>query len=374
MPRPLLFVVNVDWFFLSHRLPLAEEAKKRNIPVAVAAGDTGAAQRIRRQGIDFFPLPLSRSGRHPLQEVRTFWGLVALYRRLRPRLVHHVTAKPIIYGSIAARIGKVPAVVNAITGLGFSFTQRESRGLQNALSLGYRIALRGPRSRTIFQNPNDMEYFIQRGLATPEDTVLILGSGVDCARFRPGPEPEDLVVILPARMLWHKGIAEFVEAADRIRQRGLGARFVLVGKEDPENPAAVPPSWIREKTRTGAVEWWGHKRDMPHVYRRSAIVVLPSYREGLPKVLLEAAASGLPIVATDVPGCREAVRHGETGYLVPVRDSRALAEAIEVLLRRKELRQRFGTAARKRTKEKFSIDRIVAQTFQVYEGLLPGQL
>jgi glycosyltransferase involved in cell wall biosynthesis len=372
-PYRILFVVNVDWFFLSHRLPLARAAREKGAEVYVAAADTGMAQRIRDEGLHFIPLPVSRKGTNPREQARSILSLVQLYRRLRPHLVHHVTVKPVLYGSFAARLAGAPGVVNAISGLGYLFAEERRRGVLRRLTeAAYRAALRGARTRTIFQNPEDRDAFVHQGLVRKERTVLIRGSGVDCARFRVRPEPEgEPVVVLPARMLWEKGVGVFVEAARLLRARYPKARFVLVGMVDPDNPTGVPAAEIEDWVRSGVVEWWGHRTDMPEVFAEASLVALPThYKEGLPKALLEAAACGRALIATDIPGCREIVRHGINGLLVPPQDAPALADAIASLLSCPAERARYGVASRRIAETEFAEPIVVDQTLALYGELL----
>jgi glycosyltransferase involved in cell wall biosynthesis len=239
----------------------------------------------------------------------------------------------------------------------------------------FRVAFRHQRARTIFQNPDDRRCFVDAGLLRPDQTALIRGSGVDCATFHPAAEPDgEPVVLLASRLLWDKGIAEFVEAARRLRERGGSARFVLAGRPDPGNPTAVPVAQLEAWVRAGILEWWGHRRDMPDVLRRATIVVLPSfYPEGVPKVLLEAAASGRAIITTDTPGCREIVRHRVNGLLVPPRDATAVTRAIEELLGDSGLRRELGQAGRRIAVTEFAEELIVHQTLDVYRTLLGGR-
>lgn len=371
--RPvLLFVVNVDWFFLSHRLPLAIAARKQGLTVKVAAGNTGMSEKIRENGFEFIPLPISRSGTSLLKESQTIWHLFHLYRKLDPDVIHHVTIKPVLYGSIAARLlGSIP-IVNAVSGLGYTFTDsKRATGLRQLTTALYRLAFSHPKCKVIFQNPDDIAAFQTMHLVKDHQTVLIRGSGVDCSLFRPTSEPSGPpLVVLATRMLWDKGVQEYVDAVRLLRERGISARFALVGSSDEGNPTAVPVHQLQAWHADGIVEWWGHVDDMPRVFAESSVVVLPSYREGLPKVLLEAAASGRAIVATDVPGCREIVRHEENGLLVPAQDPKALADAIERLLMDRDLRHKFGRRGRKIVESEFSVELVVRQTLDVYAELL----
>jgi len=371
-PPHLLLVVNSDWFFLSHRLPLALAARDAGAEVTIVAGDTGKAREIRDRGLAFVSLPISRSGTNPFTDARTLLFLVGLYRRLRPDLVHHVTVKPIIYGSLAARLVGGMAIVNAVSGLAYTFSSEElhARALRPLVTMLYRLALGDPTSRTIFQNPNDRDDCVRMRMVQPEQAVLIRGSGVDCDVFRPTPEPEGVpVVMLPARMLWEKGVKEFVEAAAVLGASGHKARFVLVGDSDPGNPGCIPTTQLDAWARQG-IECWGHHTDMASTLARANMVVLPAYREGLPKVLLEAAACGRAIVTTDVPGCREIVREGINGLLVPARDSKSLAAAIARLLRSPDLRERLGRTGREIAVREFAVEIVVEKTLALYRALL----
>jgi glycosyltransferase involved in cell wall biosynthesis len=326
-----------------------------------------------REGFRFVPLPISRKSTNPLAEIRTLRSVFKVYRETQPDLVHHVTIKPIIYGSLAARLLHHRAVINAVSGLGYSFSPRgQMRAMQPLIKALYRLVLRNPGSCTVFQNPDDRDDFVGMGLVRKEQTVIIRGAGVDCSQFRPFPEPDgNPVVVLASRMLWDKGVGEFADAARLIRADRPQVRFVLVGDRDTENRAAVPlrqmDAWVAE----GAVEWWGPRPDMPEVLRGAHIVVLPSsHREGLPKILLEAAACGRPVVATDVPGCREIARHEINGLLVPSHDPRALASAITRLLDSPQLRNQYGNAGREIVEREFSQQIVVEQTLALYGKML----
>jgi glycosyltransferase involved in cell wall biosynthesis len=371
-----LFVVNSDWFFVSHRLALGRALRDAGFEVVVAAGPTGDGPAIEAAGLRFEPLPFDRGGRSPTNDARTLARLAALYRREAPDLAHHVTIKPVLYGSLAARLARVPAVVNAISGLGFVFIERASPSPRDALLrsgvlAAYRLALDSRRARAVFQNEDDRAFFVGRKLVHPARTALVHGSGVDADRFRPSPEPPgDPLVVLPARMLWDKGVGEFVEAARALKARGLRARFALVGKPDAGNPAAVPAARLEAWQREGVVEWWGHRRDMPAVYASAHIVALPSYREGLPLALAEASFSGRACVTTDVPGCRDVVRGGETGWLVPARDARALELALAEALSDPAERARRAEAARRHMQRGFSREAVVDAHLTLYRELL----
>lgn len=368
----ILFVVNQGAFFISHRLPIAVAALKHGYDVHVAMPITEPeASTVAATGASVHHVPLDRSSLRGATELRTIRALILLYRAVKPDLVHQITIKPILYGSIAARITKVPAVVNAVSGLGYLFLARGFRaGLRRrAVQWGYRRAFKHPRQRTIFQNPDDAASFISAGIIAPEQTALIRGSGVDLTLFRPQPEAEGTpIVMLPARLLWDKGIGEFVEAAARLKEEGVSARFVLVGDID-NNRSSVSLEQLRSWCDRKVVEWWKYQSDMPATLSQANLVCLPSYGEGLPKVLLEAAACARAIVTTDVPGCREAVRHNDNGLLVPSRDSSALAAALKLLIESPDTRMRMGKRGRERAEAEFGIERVVAANLALYKEL-----
>lgn len=375
IPQPrLLFVVNNAAFFTSHRLPLGLAAAAEGYDVHVACPPSPALDALAARGFTVHPVPIERRRHTIVSEGRALRALTLLYRDLRPDIVHHVTVKPVLYGSLAARLAGVPALVNAMSGLGYLYTTTGGvaslrRGVVETI---YRVAFRHPRLRVIFQNPDDRDAFVRRRLVRARDAVLVRGSGVDPCVFAPAPEVGGSVpvIVLPARVLWDKGVGEFVDAARLLRARGVSFRAALVGDVDPGNPTSVPEEQIREWVAEGVVEWWGHRADMPAVYARSSVVCLPSYREGVPKALLEAAASGRSIVASDVPGCREVVVAGETGLLVPPRNAAALADALETLLADPQLRARLAAAGRRRVESEFTVDLIVAQHVALYRDLL----
>lgn len=369
----LLYLVNIPRFFATHRLPLALAAQQAGYDVHVATSmyDEASIERIRAAGLPFYPLPLRQHSTSPLHELEALSAIVRLYRQLQPDIVHQVTIKAILYGGVAARLTGVPAVVNAVSGLGYVFIAPGAKVklIRAGSLLIYRAALSHPNSRTIFQNPDDRDFFLRSRLLKPEQALVIKGSGVDVDVFQPEPEPEGPPVILFAgRLLWQKGAGEFVEAARRLQGR---ARFVIAGFGEAGNPLSVPPDKLEEWNSSGIIEWWGHRTDMPAVFAQSHIVCLPSsYGEGIPKVLIEAASCGRAIVTTDSPGCREITQHGENGLLVPVRDVDALCAALEKLIDNPALRQQMGAAGRRMVEAEFSLEQVNAQTLAVYQSLL----
>jgi glycosyltransferase involved in cell wall biosynthesis len=376
-PAPrILIVVNVGWFVLSHQLPIALAAKAAGFDVHVACGidDSAEAAEIERRGLAFHHLDVERAGRSPLGEAKLFAQLLRLYWRIDADVIHHVTIKPVIYGGWAARLASRGRVVSTISGLGYVFTATGAwaRFARTLVRLAYRLALSGPRTMVVFQNPDDRAEFVGARIVNAQQTVLIRGSGVDLDEFRPTAEAAGAVtVVLPARMLRDKGVFEFLEAATRLRDDGVDARFLLAGGIDHANPAAIAEAELRAAAAHAGATWIGHCTAMAQLYAACHIVCLPSYREGLPKALLEAAAAGRPMVTTDVPGCREVVIDDVTGILVPPRDSGALADALRRLIADEKLRVRMGAEARALCEAHFGVAAVVRQTLTLY-GLAPG--
>ncbi len=372
-PR-ILFVVNVEWYFWSHRRSLARAVRDSGCSVTVAAGvERNYRRAIESDGFRFIPLSLQRHSIEPISQLAYIWEVAHLYRKENPDLVHHITIKPVLYGSLAAKFTRIPAVINTIPGLGFMFlgTGPSGRIRRQVATIGYRIALSGERTRVIFQNPDDRELFVNQRIVPAEKTFVIRGSGVDPRCFVPGAEPNGTpIVLLASRLLYDKGVGELVEAAQVLRRQGTACRFVLVGAPDPGNPNSVSQNELEKWQSAGIIEWWGLRDDMPSVVQQSSIVALPSYREGVPRILIEAAASGRPIIATDVPGCREIVKHGENGLLVPLRDAQAIADAITLLLKDPQLRARMGARGREIALAGFTEEHVIRQTLAVYHDLL----
>lgn len=371
-PR-LLFLITEDWYFCSHRLDLARAARDAGFDVLVATRVQDHGKRIEQEGFKLLSIRMIRKSRHPLRELAAVLELVGLYRRERPDIVHHVAMKPILYGSLAARLARVPAVVNAFAGLGYVFIApgRWAWVVRVLIGRALRWALALPRARVVVQNAEDRERLVRDGIVPPGRAVVIRGSGIDTAAFTPGPASAgEPLVVLASRMLWDKGVREFVEAAGLMKAQGVRAKCVLVGMVDEENPAKIPERQLQAWQAEGDIEWWGHRDDMRAVLSAARVVVLPSYREGLPKVLLEAAACARPIVAADVPGCREVVRNGDTGILVPPKNAPALAQAITTLLHDPALCERMGRRGRDLVVKEFSVERIAGETLALYRELL----
>ena len=373
MTHRILYNVNIPRFFVSHRLPLALAARDAGYDVHVTTSDADKEniQKIYDAGLQFYPLPLAQHGTNPPGEINTLRAMIMLYRELKPDIIHHVSIKPVIYGGIAARLTGIPAVVGAMSGLGrvFSDNNTKAKILRQIVRPMFKIALSHRNTSMIFQNPDDQQTFINMGLIKEHRTELIRGSGVDLDVFTPVPETEDKPIVLFAgRLMWKKGVAEFVEAA---KELGEKARFVIVGYSEPTSPDAVPEEYLEQQAEAGIIEWWGKRDDMPDVFAQSHIVCLPSsYGEGVPRVLIEAAACERPIVATDTPGCREITIHNDNGLLFPVGDNPAMIAALEKLIESPELRHKMGKRGREIVQESFSLQIVTSQTLALYEKLL----
>jgi len=319
-------------------------------------------------------IPFLRGNLNLLQELAAIRALVGVYRGVKPDVVHHVTIKPVLYGSMLARMFRVPATVNAISGLGhtFSATGPTAALRRNLIRLLYRKLFSLKNSKIIMQNPDDLREFIKRRIVSEHQTVLIRGSGVDLSLFQPtGAEDPNLRVLFPARMLWAKGVAEFVDAARQVQDSGIKAEFLLAGPFDPENPDHVPEHILQGYCKRGYVRWIGEIDNIAEEMAKAAVICLPSfYAEGVPKALIEAAASGKPIVTTDMPGCREVVREGWNGFLVPSHDSASLAQALIRLLSDASLRRQFGENSRRYAEQEFGIESVVLKTLAIYNELL----
>lgn len=370
MSKILLFA-NTDWYIYNFRLSLARELRNRGHEVVLLSPPGDFYKFLQADGFRWIPFPLGRQSTQPLSELQTIWQLIRLYYRLRPDIVHHFTIKPVIYGSLAAHILRIPGIINSITGLGHLFidTAARTRILRTIVKVLYQISLR--RTQAIFENPEDRDIFIQNRLLKAEQSHLILGTGVDVEKFQPTARSNGTpVVLFSSRMLVTKGLPEFIEATRLLKRKGIKARFAIAGRTDPGNPASILQEQIDAWKDSGLLEWWGWQDDMPATLAQADIFCLPSYREGVPNSLLEAAASGLPIVTTDVPGCRDVVTHGLNGLLVPVRNTPVLADAIETLLSDASLRYQMGLAGRQIAMNKFSLGKVNEETLMVYQRLL----
>jgi glycosyltransferase involved in cell wall biosynthesis len=375
--KTILVVVNDLAFFISHRLPIAMAAQKAGYSVHVAYGDlgkTGERDSVL-QGFKLHSVPIQRGGTNPLADLRSVFLLWRLFRRLQPDLVHLVTIKPVLYGGIAARLARVPAVVSAMAGLGFVSIEKaglKAAVLRRVVKPLFRWALGHTNQKLIFQNPDDRDQVLEITRVSSEQTQLIRGSGIDLSACPLLPEPDGPpIVAMASRLLRDKGVLEFVAAARLLRERGVSARFWLIGDLDMANPVSVSPQEVAAWQGEGVVECLGHRKDVPLLYAQAHIVTLPSYYgEGLPKSLIEAAACGRAVVTTDMPGCRDAIEPDVSGLLVPPRDVVALADAIERLIKDAPTRQAMGKAGRELAEREFGIEKVVEAHLKIYQELV----
>lgn len=375
MNKKLLFVVNVDWFFASHRMPIAVVAFKEGYEVHVACGITDKKEYLESLGLIVHPLNLSRGSTGIGQEFKSFRDIFKVLKVVNPDIVHFVTIKPVLYGGIASRLLMMKNRVFAISGMGYVFTSdsRKTSILRFFITQLYKIALGGKTSKVIVQNTDDRDILTRFNVIDESQEILIRGSGVSLETHSYEKEPDGVpIVVMASRLLKDKGVMEFVEAAKVLQKKGVLGKFKLYGDIDVHNPASLNRNDVNKIKKEGIVEVHGHTDDIAEVFSVSHIVVLPSYREGLPKVLIEAAACGRAVVTTNVPGCRDAIEENKTGLLVKAKDSHSLAEAIEKLLYDKELREKMGLAGRRLAEEEFSINKVIDIHLNIYQSFYEG--
>jgi len=363
----LLYVVTEDWYFLSHRLPMARAARDAGFEVHVATRVVDGAAAIEAEGFALHPVPFARGKLSPWATFGTVRALRDIYRRVAPDVAHHVSLQSAVLGSIAA-LGRPVSCVNALTGLGYTYTSGGAKALllRPVLTALLRFLLNRPHQTVLVQNPDDRGGMLSLGIAA-ERIVTIPGSGVDTHQLKPLPEPPGAITMaFVGRLLADKGIHTLIRAQRLLRQRGTDVELLIAGTPDPANPASVSQPEAADFGHEPGNTWLGHVDDIAGLWARAHLAVLPSRREGLPKSLLEAAACGRPMVATDVPGCREIALPGETGILVPYDDDMALADAIATLAASPALRAQYGAAARKLAVERFSAEAIGRQTVDLY--------
>ena len=369
--KKLLIVVNVDWFFLSHRLDLAKQAKNNGWIVYVACKDTGRSDEIIKNGLIYNNIPISRSGKNIFEEAKVFLLLYKLYRRLKPDVIHHVTLKPIIYGSLAAKYIGIN-VVNALSGLGYNFTADRKGFTQKIIIKLMKIGFTNPNTSVIFQNKDDYNLLSKLRIINQTNNVnFIKGSGVDLKKFKELPfrRGKRVTILFPARMLKDKGLIELRAASEILKNRfNEKVTFLLAGFIDEENKAGVSKNFIDDWEDGNYVKWIGYQKDMVNVYAKADIVVLPSYREGMPKSLIEACAIGRPIVTTKAVGCQDCVDEGVNGFKVPIKATKELAEALEKLILSENMRVKMGKASREKAIKEFGLKNVIDKHLDIYKS------
>ena len=376
-PPKLVLFANTDWYLYNFRLSLIRRIRDTGYDLLLISPPGEFGERLKAMGFRWQPLPMDRRSLNPFKEARLLVHLVRLLRRERADLVHGFTIKAAVYGGLAGRLAGLRGRVGAVAGLGWVFNSEalKARMLRPLVRVLLRLSLGGPRSRLILQNPDDVALFHRRRMVRDAHVRLIKGSGVDMTRFTP-PDvarkaDEPLRVLLAARLLWDKGLEEYVEASRLLKAEGRTVRFLLAGQTDPGNPAAASEAVVRGWADAKLIEWLGHVEDMPALIRRAHVVILPSrYGEGLPKVLIEAAGCARPLIATDQPGCREVVTDGVEGFLIQGHDAAALACAVALFDDHPDLAARMGEAARRKAFAEFDHEIVMAKTLAVYDELL----
>ena len=376
MRDKVLLVANTSWYLYNFRLPLARHRRELGIDVVFVSPEDAYSQRLMDENFRWVELKMNRKSINPLRELVTLFRFCQVYRREAPAVCHHFTIKCVLYGTIAAKLVGVRAVVNAITGLGHAFIGQGKlhRLLRPLLRWVYRKILTARRVQVIFQNGDDYREFSDRKMIVPDKTTIIRGSGICLRRFVPRPGELDgqpsPTVLLASRLIKEKGLVEYVEAARMLKAKGLSIRFALAGSTDLGNPSSVSEQELQSWVDEGVVDYLGHTDKIETILGLATLVVLPSYREGTPRILLEAAAMGKPIIATDVPGCREVVLHGQNGLLVQVRSPQSLAAAIESLVFDAELMEKFSRRSREIAHD-FEEGQVIEATMQVYQKAKP---
>ena len=372
--KKLLMVANVDWFFISHRLCIAQEAVKQGWQVTVAAENTGRASEIESEGIRFVDFPFSRSGTNPIEELKTLKNFYKLYKDLQPDVVHHITLKPVIYGSIVAKILRIKGVLNAVSGLGYNFTEGRFGIVPRIMIKKMRFGFARKNVSIIFQNKEDYQELKElKVLGLTNTIVFIKGSGVNLDTFKPQEvlKRSKIKILLPTRMLWDKGVKEVKEASDILKEKySEKITFVLSGLADEENKAGVPSSYLNDWQDGDYVQWIGYQKDMVAIYQDADIVLLPSYREGMPKTLIEACAMGKPIITTEAIGCKECVDEGINGFKVPVKSSEELAQGIIKMIENDSMREEMGKQSRLKAIKEFDQKQVIAKHLELYKELI----
>ena len=369
----LFIIVSEDWSFISHRLALALSAIEAGFDVTVITRLGKFENKIRENGINVIDINFRRSSKTPLIDLCNVIKLIFIFKKEKPDIVHNVALKTILLSSIAALFSRETKVINVFTGLGYVFSsnQLHARCIRFFIKPILKLFFKNSNYWAIFQNPDDMNLFENLGITKFNRTVLIRGSGVDIKEFKQSDDINKIpIVMLASRMLWDKGIGEFVEVAKRASKNNIKAEFVLVGGVDTENPMSIPMSTLKKWVSEGYIDWRGHSDKMPCMLASSSIICLPSYREGLPKVLLEAAAIGRPLIATNAPGCREIVKDGYNGALVEMKSADSLYNAVIMLLNDKEMRGRMGRNSRLLVEKELSTKIINTKTIKLYNEVI----
>jgi len=370
--KKLLYITNVDWFFISHRLPIAKEAINQGYDVALACNFTGREDEIRAHGIRIYDIPLSRSGINIFKELSSFISIVRVLKVFRPDIIHAITIKPVIYGSLAAKLLSIKRRVFSISGLGFIYIDHgiKARILKKIAFIFYKFGLNNKSSSIIFQNDDDKKIFLESGITNYFSTHLIKGSGINLIDYKFIPinlNEDPPIIMFISRLLKDKGLIEFCKSAKLLKSKNFRGRFVVIGDADLNNPNSISVQELQEYKDSKIIEHWGFKENISQEISKSLIIVLPSYREGFPKVLIEASSVGRPIITTDVPGCRDAIIENITGIKVPVKSIIPLADSIQTLAEDKSKCIEMGKAGRRYAEKNFNINQVIEKHLDIYK-------
>jgi len=372
--KKICYLVTEDWYFLSHRLQLAKAAQRDGYDVYVITRISKGKNLIESEGIKLIPIDMNRHGKNIINEILLIIRINKIYKSINPDIVHHIALKPILYGSLASIFLKVPKIVNTVAGLGYIFKSRSlgDRIISTIIKYLLKLSVYFKSPEFITQNPEDSDFLVRNNITKNNNIHLIRGSGVEPELYKPAQYDREIPTILFAsRLLWSKGVKDYVSAAEIIRNKNIPSVFLLAGDPDPENPDSVSMLQLNEWNNSGVISYIGQQNNMPELLSEIDIVCLPTYYgEGVPKILIEAASCAIPLITTDIAGCREIVEHGINGYLVPERDPVAIATMIETLLLDVDLRKKMGSEGRRIVKEGFSIDKVNAGTIKIYNNLL----
>ena len=374
MKKKLLFLVSHASFFISHRLQIAKDAKKNGYEVIIVFGEIDVdIKTLKEIDINYYCIPIQRGGTNFFKDIKSLYFIWRIFKRIEPDIVHLVTIKPYLYGGIIARITKIPCVVSAVSGLGSLFIQQNliSRFLRLLLYPFFRLAFNHLNQKIIVQNKEDENELMKWGVLNPIKVKLLKGSGVNLENFTNFDElRETPVVCFAARLLRDKGVYDFLSAAQLLKERGVKAKFYLAGDLDINNPTSLNMDDLNKIRKKCHIKILGYQKDIPKLYANSHIICLPSYREGMPKSLAEAAAASRAVVTTDVPGCRDAIIPNKTGLLVPIKNPKKLADALQWLIEHSQERIAMGKAGRKFAEKEFPIEKIVQNHLDIYKDLL----
>ncbi len=372
--KKICYLVTEDWYFLSHRLQLAKAAQRDGYDIYVITRINKGKKLIESEGIQLIPVDMNRHGKNIFKEIFLIFKIIKIYKSINPDIVHHIALKPTLYGTLASIFLRVPKVVNTVAGLGYIFNSSSpgDRLLSTVIKYILKLSVYLKYPEFITQNSEDSDFLVRNNITKKCNVHLIRGSGVDPELYKPATcDRETPTILFASRLLWSKGVKDYVSAAEIIRNKNLPSVFLLAGKPDPENPDSVSMSQLDEWNNSGFVSYIGQQNNMPELLSEIDIVCLPTYYgEGVPKILIEAASCAIPLITTDIAGCKEIVEHGINGYLVPVSDSAAIAKMIEILILDVGLSKKMGSEGRRIVKEGFSMDIVNTKTINIYNNLL----